>query len=57
MCSTVLLFWKNQKDSTRYPITLYKPNSIADIFLGTLTFFGQDISQNSSKRSKGFSFA
>ena len=57
MCSTELLLWKNQKDSTRYPITLYKPNPTSDIFLGTLTFFGQAISQNSSKHSKGFSFA
>ena len=33
MCSTELLFWKNQKGSTRYPMTLYKRVSTADIFL------------------------
>ena len=34
MCSTELLLWKNQKGLTRYPVTLYKRNSTADIFLG-----------------------
>ena len=33
MFSTELLLWKNQKGSTRYPIILYKWDSIADIFL------------------------
>ena len=33
MCSTELLLWKNQKRSTRYPMTLQKRDSIADIFL------------------------
>ena len=32
MCSTELLPWKNQKRSTRYPATLQKRDSIADIF-------------------------
>ena len=30
--STELLRWKNQKRSTRYPMTLQKRDSIADIF-------------------------
>ena len=34
MCSTELLPWKNQKRSTRYPMTLQKRDSIADIFPG-----------------------
>ena len=34
MCSTELLLWKNQKRSTRYPMTLQKRDSIADIFPG-----------------------
>ena len=33
MCSTELLLSKNQKDSTRYPVILYKWDSKADIFL------------------------
>ena len=33
MCSTGLLLWRNQKDSTRYPTILYKRDSAADIFL------------------------
>ena len=32
MCSTELLLRKNQKRSTRYPMTLQKRDSIADIF-------------------------
>ena len=32
-CSTELLLCKNQKGSTRYPITLCKRESTADIFL------------------------
>ena len=32
MCSTELLPWKNQKRSTRYPMTLQKRDSIADFF-------------------------
>ena len=43
MCSTELLLWKNQEDSTRYPITLYKRNSVADISLGTLKFFSEKL--------------
>ena len=35
MCSTELLPWKNQKRSTRYPMTLQKRDSIVDIFPGT----------------------
>ena len=34
MCSTELLRWKNQKRSTRYPMTLQKRDSIVDIFPG-----------------------
>ena len=34
MCSTELLPWKNQKRSTRYPMTLQKRDSIADISPG-----------------------
>ena len=33
MCSTELQLWKNEKDSTRYPMILYKWDSTADIFL------------------------
>ena len=32
MCSTELLPWKNQKRSTRYPMTLQKRDFIAYIF-------------------------
>ena len=49
MCSTKLLLWKNQKGSTHYPMTLYKRDSTADVFLGIFNFFGQSISENSSK--------
>ena len=49
MCSTKLLLWKNQKDSTHYPMTLYKQDSTTDVFLGIFNFFGQAISENSSK--------
>ena len=45
MCSTELLLWKNQDDSTCYPMTLFKRVSTADIFL----FFRQAISQNRIK--------
>ena len=34
MCSTELLPWKNQNRSARYPMTLQKRDSIADIFPG-----------------------
>ena len=34
MCSTELILWKNQKCTTRYPMTLQKWDSIADIFPG-----------------------
>ena len=34
MCFAELLPWKNQKRSTRYPITLQKRDSIVDIFPG-----------------------
>ena len=34
ICFTELLLWKNQKRSTRYPKTLQKWDSIADIFPG-----------------------
>ena len=60
MCSTELLLLKNQKGSTCYPMTLFKRDSTADIFIGILNFvFGQAISQNSSKTTdyKGFLFA
>ena len=43
MCSAELLLWKNHKGSTCYPMTLYKRDSIADIFLGTLTFFSDKL--------------
>ena len=33
MCSTGLLLLKNRKGSNRYPIILYKRDSLADIFL------------------------
>ena len=33
MCSTELLLWKNQNDSTCYHMTLFKRVSTADIFL------------------------
>ena len=33
MCSAELQLWKNEKDSTRYPMILYKWDSTADIFL------------------------
>ena len=33
MCSTELLLWKNHKGLARYPMTLCKPDSNADIFL------------------------
>ena len=49
MCSTKLLLWKNQKGSTRYPMILCKRYSTGDILLGIFNFFGQAISQNSSK--------
>ena len=49
MCSTELLLWKNQKSSTCYPITLFKWDSIAEIFLEIFNFFGQPFSRNSSK--------
>ena len=49
MCSTELLLWKNQKSSTRYPITLFKQDSAADVFLKIFNFFGKAISKNSSK--------
>ena len=39
MCCTELLFWKNQKSSNCYPITLFKWDSIADTFLEILNFF------------------
>ena len=35
MCSTELLLLKNQKRSTRYPMTLQKQDSITDIFPGS----------------------
>ena len=47
MCSTRLLLWKNQKNLTRYPMTLYKWDSTAAFEYSIL--FGQAISQNSSK--------
>ena len=34
MCFAELIPWKNQKHSTRYPMTLQKRDSIADIFPG-----------------------
>ena len=34
MCFAELLPWKNQKRSTRYPMTLQKRDSLADIFPG-----------------------
>ena len=49
MCSTELLLWKNQKSLTCYPITLFKWDSIAEIFLEIFNFFGQAFSRNSSK--------
>ena len=57
MCSTGLLLWKNQKGLTCYSMILYKQDSTADIFL-RINFFGQTISQNSSKPLivKGFYF-
>ena len=33
MCFRELLLWKNQKGSTRYPMTLYKRGSTAEISL------------------------
>ena len=39
MCSTGLLFWKNQKGSTCYPMILYKRDSTVDIFLRIFKFF------------------
>ena len=39
MCCKELLLWKNQKSQTCYPITLFKWDSIADIFLEIFTFF------------------
>ena len=49
MCSTELLFLKNLRGSTRYPMNLYKQDSIADISCNMQFFFGQAISQNNSK--------
>ena len=50
LCSTELQLWKNEKDSTRYPMILYKWDSTADIFLWIFKFFSDKlISQNSSK--------
>ena len=39
MCSKELDVWKNQKCSIRYPMTLYKRGSTADIFLGIFSSF------------------
>ena len=50
MCSKELLLWKYQKGLTQYPMTLYKRESTADIFLWIFhSFFGQAISLNRSK--------
>ena len=50
MCSTKLLLWKNRKGSTRYPMSLYKRDSTLTFSLEySIIFFGQTISQNSSK--------
>ena len=50
MCSTKLLLWKNQKDSTRYPMIFYKWDSTAAIFQRIFKFFSDKlISRNSSK--------
>ena len=49
MYSTELLLSNNQKGSTCYPMTLIKRDSVDDIFLEILNFFGQAISKNSSK--------
>ena len=38
MCSTELLLWKYQKGSICYPITLFKWDSTADIFLEIFNF-------------------
>ena len=39
MCSTELLLWKNQESSTCYPMTLFKWDSTADIFLKIFNIF------------------
>ena len=39
VCSAKLLLWKNEKGSTRYPMTLYKRDSTSDIFLGIFNSF------------------
>ena len=49
MCTTELLLWKNRKSSTCYPISLFKRDSTADIFLQIFNFFGQAILKNSSQ--------
>ena len=43
MCSTELLFCKNQRGSTCCPTILYKLESTTDIFRGILKFFFQTI--------------
>ena len=59
MCCTELLLWKNQKSYTCYPITLFKWDSIADIFLEIFNFFWTSYFQKQLQTTdhKGFLFA
>ena len=59
MCSTELLFLKNLRGSTRYPMNLYKQDSIADIscnmqFFFRTSYFTKQLQNNDCK---GFFFA
>ena len=59
MCSTELLLWKNQKNSTRYPMALYKWDSTANIFLVIFNFFWTSYFRKKFRTTdcKGFLFA
>ena len=56
MCSTELLLYKNQRRSIRYPMSLYKRDSTADILLemNKTSYF---IKQLQTTDCKGFLFA
>ena len=59
MCSTELLLWKNQKGSSCYPMTLFKWDSTADIFLEIFDLFWTHYfkKQLQTTDCKGFLFA
>ena len=59
MCTTELLLWKNRKSSTCYPISLFKRDSTADIFLQIFNFSWTSCFKKQLQTTdfNGFSFA